>query len=119
MEYNNRYNDVYTFTKQEDGNVLMEGKFEWMRVGGDFIDPSGGPFIKVGQMLSHIIYDGAAIIGPTVLLLQDEFNVIVESFERVDTGYLIKCKEHEYDPNDTSHLADSKIIGGIINTTGE
>jgi hypothetical protein len=106
MEYNNRYNDVYTFTKQEDGNVLMEGKFEWMRVGGDFIDPSGGPFIKVGQMLSHIIYD-------------DEFNVIVESFERVDTGYLIKCKEHEYDPNDTSHLADSKIIGGIINTTGE
>ena len=106
MEYNNRYNDVYTFTKQEDGNVLMEGKFEWMRAGGDFIDPSGGPFIKVGQMLSHIIYD-------------DEFNVIVESFERVDTGYLIKCKEHEYDPNDTSHLADSKIIGGIINTTGE
>ena len=106
MEYNNRYNDVYTFTKQEDGNVLMEGKFEWMRVGGDFIDPSGGPFIKVGQMLSHIIYD-------------DEFNVIVESFERVDTGYLIKCKEHEYDPSDTSHLADSKIIGGIINTTGE
>ena len=106
MEYNNRYNDVYTFTKQEDGNVLMEGKFEWMRFGDDFIDPSGGPFIKVGQMLSHIIYD-------------DEFNVIVESFERVDTGYLIKCKEHEYDPNDTSHLADSKIIGGIINTTGE
>ena len=106
MEYNNRYNDVYTFTKQEDGNVLMAGKFEWMRAGGDFIDPSGGPFIKVGQMLSHIIYD-------------DEFNVIVESFERVDTGYLIKCKEHEYDPNDTSHLADSKIIGGIINTTGE
>jgi hypothetical protein len=104
MEYNNRYNDVYTFTKQEDGNVLMEGKFEWMRFGDDFIDPSGGPFIKVGQMLSHIIYD-------------DEFNVIVESFERVDNGYLIKCKEHEYDPNDTSHLADSKIIGGIINTT--
>tara|TARA_R110000787_G_scaffold199162_1_gene310202 strand:+ start:90 stop:407 length:318 start_codon:yes stop_codon:yes gene_type:complete len=104
MEYNNRYNDVYTFTKQEDSNVLMEGKFEWMRAGGDFIDPSGGPFIKVGQMLSHIIYD-------------DEFNVIVDGFERVETGYLIKCKEHKYDPNDKSHLADSKIIGGIINTT--
>ena len=106
MEYKNRYNDVYTFTRQEDSNVLMEGKFEWMRAGGDFIDPSGGPFIKVGQMLSHIIYD-------------DEFNVIVESFERVDNGYLIKCKEHEYDPNDTLHLSDLKTIGGIINTTGE
>jgi len=104
MEYNNRYNDVYTFTKQEDGSVLMEGKFKWGRAGDDFIDPSGGPFIKVGQMLSHIIYD-------------DEFNVIVDGFERVDGGYLIKTIPHEYDPNDRSHLADTNIIGGVINTT--
>jgi hypothetical protein len=55
-------------------------------------------------MLSHIVYG-------------DDLNVIVESFERVDTGYIIKCKEHEYDPNDFSHLADTKIIGGIINTS--
>jgi hypothetical protein len=86
-KYKNRYGDVFTFTKQEDGNVLMEGKFEWMRAGDDFIDPSGGPFIKVGQMLSHIIYD-------------DEFNVIVDGFERVDSGYLIKTIPHEYDPNE-------------------
>ena len=59
--YRNRYGDTYTFTKQEDGSVLMEGKFE--------------------------------------------------------TGYLIKTIPHEYDPNDMSHLADTKIIGGIINTT--
>ena len=102
VEYTNRYGDVYTFTKQEDGNVLMEGKFEWMRSGDDFIDPSGGPFIKKGQMLSHIVYG-------------DDLNVIVESFERIDTGYIIKCKEHEYDPNDMSHLADTKIVGGVIN----
>ena len=103
-KYENRYGDVYTFTKQEDGNVLMEGKFEWMRFGDEFIDPSGGPFIKVGQMLSHIIYD-------------DEFNVIVDGFERVENGYLIKTIEHIVDPDDMSHLADTKIIGGIINTT--
>jgi hypothetical protein len=106
MEFKNRYGDVYTFTKQEDGNVLWEGNFEWMRSSEDFIDPSGGPFIEKGQMLTHIIHG-------------NDFNVIVESFERVDTGYLIKCKEHEYDPNDTSHLADTKIIGGIINTSYE
>jgi len=53
-------------------------------------------------MLSHIIYD-------------TDFNVIVESFERVDTGYLIKTIPHEYDPNDFSHLADNDIVGGIIN----
>ena len=92
-KYKNRYGDVFTFTKQEDGNVLMEGKFEWMRAGDDFIDPSGGPFIKVGQMLSHIIYD-------------DEFNVIVDGFERVDSGYLIKTIPHEYDPNNMSHLKE-------------
>jgi hypothetical protein len=92
-KYKNRYGDVFTFTKQEDGNVLMEGKFEWMRAGDDFIDPSGGPFIKVGQMLSYIIYD-------------DEFNVIVDGFERVDSGYLIKTIPHEYDPNNMSHLKE-------------
>ena len=110
MEYTNRYGDVFTFTKQEDGNVLWTGPFEYVRSGGnvnfpeviDFIDPSGGPFIQRGQMLSHLLYD-------------TDFNVIVESFERVENGYLIKCKEHKVDPNDFSHLADSDIVGGIIN----
>ena len=55
-------------------------------------------------MLSHIVYG-------------DDLDVIVESFERVDSGYIIQCKPHVYDKNDFSHLADTKIIGGIINTT--
>ena len=109
VNYRNRYGDEYTFTKQKDGNVLWEGDFEMIRMGGEpddvsFIDPSGGPFISKGQMLSHIIHG-------------DEMNVIVESFENVDKGFLIKCREHKVDPNDMSHLADTKIIGGIINTT--
>ena len=33
MEYTNRYGDVYTFTKQEDGSVLWEGTFEHCRFG--------------------------------------------------------------------------------------
>ena len=100
MEYTNRYGDIHTFTKQEDGNVLWEGNFEYSRFGYDkdpsdpiFVDPPGGPFIKVGQMLSHIIYD-------------NEFNVIVDGFERVDSGYLIKTIQHEYDPNNMSHLKE-------------
>ena len=32
-EYTNRYGDVYTFTKQEDGNVLWEGDFKYCRFG--------------------------------------------------------------------------------------
>ncbi len=104
MEYRNRYGDVYTFTKQEDGNVLWEGDFEFIRSGDDFIDPSGGPYIKIGQMLSHIVYN-------------DDFNVIVEGFVNTEKGILIQTKPHEVDPNDFTHLADTNIIGGIINTT--
>ncbi len=104
MKYRNRYGDVYTFTKQEDGNVLWEGDFEFIRSGDDFIDPSGGPYIRIGQMLSHIVYN-------------DDFNVIVEGFVNTEKGILIQTKPHEVDPNDFTHLADTNIIGGIINTT--
>lgn len=31
--YENRYGDVFTFTKTEDGNILMEGIWKWMRSG--------------------------------------------------------------------------------------
>jgi len=33
MKYTNRYGDVYTFTKQENGDVLWEGNFEYCRFG--------------------------------------------------------------------------------------
>lgn len=33
FKYTNRYNDVYTFTKQEDGSVLWEGDFKYCRFG--------------------------------------------------------------------------------------
>jgi hypothetical protein len=50
-----------------------------MRSGDGFIDPSGGPFIAKGQMLP--------------LPVTTNLNVIVEGFERVDTGYIIKVKK--------------------------
>ena len=31
MKYTNRYGDVYTFTKQENGDVLWEGSFKYHR----------------------------------------------------------------------------------------
>ena len=33
VEYKNRYGDVYTFTKLENGNVLWKGSFDHVRVG--------------------------------------------------------------------------------------
>ena len=33
FKYTNRYGDIYTFTKQEDGSVLWEGDFKYCRIG--------------------------------------------------------------------------------------
>jgi hypothetical protein len=33
IEYKNRYGDVYTFEKTDDGHVLMKGDFKWLRCG--------------------------------------------------------------------------------------
>jgi len=105
-EYININGEVYTFTKQGIDKVLMEGNFEYHRFVGEpddieCINPRGGPFIKKGQMLSHIIHD-------------TDFNVIVETFESVNNGYIINVRENEVDPDDFSHLEDRDIIGGII-----
>lgn len=33
MEYRNRYNEKFTFTLDDEGNILWEGNFEWCRMG--------------------------------------------------------------------------------------
>jgi hypothetical protein len=33
INYKNRYGDIFTFTKTEDGNILWQGPFEWVRCG--------------------------------------------------------------------------------------
>ena len=33
ITYKNRYNDIFTFTLQEDGNIFWDGTFEWCRFG--------------------------------------------------------------------------------------
>ena len=158
MEYTNRYGDVYTFTKQDDGSVLWEGNFEHCRFGwpnvykrayqqyrkdgggmhiqdfeeqvhemmynveGEYIgpgpitaqyghlvysdtknvnmvDPSGGPYLSTHTNLGER-FDSEELKG-----------LCISSFKSVDTGYLIETYG-EFD-----HLADTKIIGGIINTS--
>lgn len=33
IEYTNRYNEKYTFTLDEEGNIIWEGSFKWSRFG--------------------------------------------------------------------------------------
>lgn len=65
----------------------------------NMVDPSGGPYLSthtnLGKMFGSEELKGLCISG----------------FERIETGY----KLHTYGEFD--QLADTKIIGGIINTT--
>ena len=52
--YKNRYGDEYSFTLQDDGNVLWEGNFKYCRYSVDndvikMVDPSGGPYLASGM----------------------------------------------------------------------
>jgi hypothetical protein len=69
IEYTNRYNDVFTFSKTEDGNILFEGEFKWMRCGW----PN--------------VYDNA----------YDAYCADTDTDERMTMGEFKKAV-HEYDP---------------------
>ena len=163
IEYKNRYGDVFTFTKQEDGSVLWEGNFKHCRIGSsndyklayqNYCKDSS----SIGITPMHIedfkeaihesVYDeNDRYVGPSVIgkqyqnlvksnpwismvdpsggpclnehmdlgnFFSDEFDgLCIQSFSPVETGYVINT----YSKFD--HLADTKIIGGIINTTEE
>ena len=151
-KYTNRYNDVYTFTRQENGDVLWEGEFKYCRFGWpnvykeayeqyrkdggdlhiddfkkevhryddvtfefseiskkyqslvysdrntiDMVDPSGGPYVTAGMDMK---YFGEELKG-----------LIVRSFTPTEEGYIVNVY------NEFDHLADTEIIGGIINTS--
>lgn len=53
--FDNRYGDLIQLIKQDDNIYLLDGDLDYMRVGFkddpkiiDFVDPSGGPFMRVG-----------------------------------------------------------------------
>ena len=78
--YKNRYGDVFTFTPDEDGNILWEGDFQYCRFGFEespdnlnMVDPSGGPYIDMGtdMGLFHTEMKGKKVTG----------------FVPIDTGY--------------------------------
>lgn len=86
VEYKNRYNDIYTFTKIDEG-ILFEGDFKWFRSGSSkdpdrdiigMIDPSGGPYLSEDMDMG--------IISPKFK------GLIIDQFKPVEKGYLILLK---------------------------
>lgn len=160
IKYTNRYKDEFTFTKQEDGNVLWEGDFKNHRIGNsndyklayqNYCKDSSGMGIHpmhietFKEAIHESVYDendryvGPSSIGkqyqnlvksnPWISMVDpsggpclnehsklDKFGeelkgLCVQRFEPIETGYKI-ITYGEFD-----HLADTKIIGGIINTS--
>ena len=54
--YHNRYGDNILFEEAGPTAIIMSG-FEYYRFGDDFIDPSGGPYIKVGMDVGRYFDD--------------------------------------------------------------
>lgn len=55
IKWRNRYGNTVTFRRINKNTWLFDVDNEWpWRFGGDFVDPSGGPFIGVGCKLSDL-----------------------------------------------------------------
>jgi hypothetical protein len=60
VEYINRYKDIYEFTQEDEQTIRWEGPFSYCRysISKDkvvsMIDPSGGPYISVGNTLRFV-----------------------------------------------------------------
>lgn len=88
VQYKNRYGDVFTFTRTEDGNILWQGNFEYIRysylndlVGNQLtmIDPSGGPYLTIGSNMG---------------LFDESFKgLFIKGFSKTPEGYLIITKQ--------------------------
>lgn len=76
IEYNNRYRDKIYFTDNGDGTILMDGG-KFLRYGYDedpsepnMVDPSGGPYIEVGNNLKSFFNDGIDRFVDTIKILE-------------------------------------------------
>lgn len=83
ITYTNRHGDQYTFTLQDDGNILWEGNFQFCRVGTlegkiEMVDPSGGPYLQSGQDVG--------------IILSELEGKVIKEFTKAPTGYNIIVK---------------------------
>ncbi len=164
VEYTNRYGDVYTFTKQEDGTILWEGSFEHCRLGSsndyklayqNYCKDSSGMGISpmhiedFKKAIHESVYDendryvGPSVIGkqyqnlvksnPWINMVDPSGGPYIKAHSDLGTfgkelkGLCVRSfiwnkekKAYEIQTyGEFDHLADTKIIGGIINTTEE
>lgn len=81
VEYINRYRDRYEFTKEDEQTIRWEGPFSYCRFSMSkdevisMIDPSGGPYISVGNTLRFVAPEFEKL-KVTALEMHDEYVTI-------------------------------------------
>lgn len=81
---NNRYGDLIQLIKQDENIYLLDGDLSYMRVGYNddetinFVDPSGGPFMRVGAKWDDFIIESIDSITNVGVLftLKEKENVL-------------------------------------------
>lgn len=80
----NRYGDLVQLVKQDGNLYLLNGDLDYMRVGYNedktinFVDPSGGPFLRVGAKWDDFIIEtieAIANVGFLFTLKENETNI--------------------------------------------
>ena len=96
-EYKNRYGDVFTFTKDDDYNILWEGNFEFCRIGmpNDYQNAYNA-YLKDNE-------------GKQSLMTLAQFKEVVHNYDDETYNYhypryvsMIECLEDEIDMVDPS-----------------
>ncbi len=96
--YTNAYEIEYLFEEMPNGDIKWTGAFDGCRMNEsdgriNMVNPKGGPQLKKGQMLSHIT--------------RGDFNILIDHFERIEEGFLIKTNAAE---NDGKTLEEQGLI---------
>lgn len=74
--YHNRYGDDIMFEQTTPTTITMSG-FEHYRFGEDFIDPSGGPFIKVGMDVGRYFHDNIERRVKSIEVIEGKITLLV------------------------------------------
>jgi len=90
MKYKNRYNDTFTFTKDEDGNVLWEGDFKWARTSWPNV---------YGDAYAAYIEDGS----PYGFMEMEEFQNKVHEYDH--SKYFMENKIAMVDPSGGPYIS--------------
>lgn len=83
MTYYNRYNDAIEFS--EDGNVITMSNIQYVRYGFEddgtitMVDPSGGPYIDLGQDIGHFFMDGKNRVVKKIEVFDDHAKITVDA----------------------------------------